>query len=48
MYDVFNIRTKFNIKLNSMEVWKADVLTPSHHFSGKNHNFNLHAKFILI
>ena len=33
--------TEFNI-------WFPDAIPASRHFSGKNHNFNTHAKFILI
>ena len=42
--------TEFNIRLNNhqKDVWKPDAMTASRHFSGKNHNFNAHAKFILI
>ena len=42
--------TEFNIRLNNhrKDVWKPDAIPASHHFSGKNHNFNTHAKFILI
>ena len=29
------------------DVWKPDAIPASCHFSGKNHNFNTHAKFIL-
>ena len=42
--------TKFNIRLNNhrKDVWKPDVIPASRHFSGINHKFNIHAKFILI
>ena len=42
--------TEFNIRLNNhrKDVWKPDAIPASHPFSGKNHNFNTHAKFILI
>ena len=42
--------TEFNIRLNNhrKDVWKPDAIPASHHFSGKNHNFNTQAKFILI
>ena len=42
--------TGFNIRLNKhrKDVWKPDAIPASRHFSGKNHNFNTHAKFILI
>ena len=41
--------TEFNIGLNNhrKDVWKPDVIPASCHFSGKSHNFNIHAKFIL-
>ena len=41
--------TEFNIRLNNhrKDVWKPDAIPASHHFSGKKHNFNKHAKFIL-
>ena len=41
--------TEFNIRLNShrKDKWKPDATSASHHFSGKNHNFNTQAKFIL-
>ena len=41
--------TEFNIRLNNHceDVWKPDVIPASCHFSGKNHNFNTHVKFIL-
>ena len=41
--------TEFNIRLNNhrKDVWKPDAIPASRHFSGKNHNFNTHAKFIL-
>ena len=39
--------TEFNIRLNNhrKDVWKPGA---NHHFSCKSHNFNTHAKFILI
>ena len=42
--------TEFNIRFNNhwKDVWKPDAIPASHHFSGKNHNFNSHAKFIMI
>ena len=42
--------TEFNIRLNNhqKDVWKPDAIPASRHFSGKNHNFNTHAKFLLI
>ena len=42
--------TEFNIRLNNhrKDVWKPNAIPASRHFSGKNHNFNTHAKFILI
>ena len=42
--------TEFNIRPNNhrKDVWKPDAIPASRHFSGKNHNFNTHAKFILI
>ena len=42
--------TEFNIRLNNhrKDVWKPDAIPASRHFSGKSHNFNTHAKFILI
>ena len=42
--------TEFNIRLNNhrKHAWKASILHASRHFSDKNHNFNTHAKFILI
>ena len=41
--------TEFNIRLNNhqKDVWKPDAIPASRHFSGKSHNFNTHAKFIL-
>ena len=38
--------TEFNN--HRKDVWKPDAIPASRHFSGKNHNFNTHAKFILI
>ena len=42
--------TEFNIRLNNhqKDAWKPDAIPASRHFSGKNHNFNTHVKFILI
>ena len=42
--------TEFDIRLNNhrKNVWKPDAIPISRHFSGKKHNFNAHAKFILI
>ena len=42
--------TELNIRLNNQEKdkWKPDAIPASIHFSGKNHNFNTHAKIILI
>ena len=42
--------TEFNIGLNNHEkdVWKPDAIPAIRHFSGKSHNFNTHAKLILI
>ena len=44
------VETEFNIRLNNhqKDVWQQDAIPASCHFSGKNHNFNMHAKFILI
>ena len=41
--------TEFNIRLDNhrKDVWKPDAIPASCHFSGKSHNFNTHAKFIL-
>ena len=43
-------KTEFNIRLNNhrKDEWKPDAITASRHFSGKSHNFNTHATFILI
>ena len=30
-----------------MDVWKPHAIPANRHFSGKSHNFNTHAKFIL-
>ena len=43
MQCVGKAETEFNIRLNNHRSFQA-----SRHFSGKNHNFNTHAKFILI
>ena len=42
--------SEFKIRLSNQrkDVWKPDAIPASRHFSGKNHNFNTHAKFILI
>ena len=42
--------TEFNTRLNNdrKDIWKPDAIPASRHFSGKNHNFNTRAKFILI
>ena len=37
-----------NLINHRKDVWKPDGIPATHHFSGKNHNFNTHAKFILI
>ena len=39
-----------NIRLNNhrKDVCKQDAISASRHFSGISHNFNTHAKFILI
>ena len=44
------VETEFNIRLNNYrkDVWKPDAIPTSHHLSDKNHNFKIHAKFILI
>ena len=49
-YNVGKAETEFNIRLNSnqKDVWKHDAIPASRRFSGKNHNLNTHAKFILI
>ena len=49
-YSKGKAETEFNISLNNhrKDVWKPDAIPASRHFSGKNHNFNTHAKFILI
>ena len=41
--------TEFNIRPNNhrKDVWKPDAIPASRHFSGKGHNFNKRAKFIL-
>ena len=41
--------TEFSIRLNNhrKDVWKPDAIPASCYFSGKNHNFNTHAKIIL-
>ena len=43
-------KTEFNIRLNNhqKDVCKPDAIPASRHFSCKKHNFNTHAKFILI
>ena len=42
--------TEFNIRINNCQkdMWKPDAIPASRYFSGKNCNFNTHAKFILI
>ena len=42
--------TEFNIRLNNhqKDVRKSNAVPTSRHFSGKNHNFHMPAKFILI
>ena len=42
--------TEFNIRLNNhrKDVWKPDTIPTSRLFSGKSHNFNIQARFILI
>ena len=42
--------TEFNIRLNNhrKDVWKPDAIPASRNFSDKSHDFNTHAKFILI
>ena len=47
---VGKIETEFNISLNNQrkDIWKPDAIPASCYFSGKNNNFNKHAKFILI
>ena len=42
--------TEFTIRLNNhqKDVWKPDAIPASRYFSGKNHNFNTNAQFILI
>ena len=47
---VGKVETVFNMRLNNhrKDVWKPDSMPASRHFSGKRHNFNTHAKFILI
>ena len=41
--------TESNIRLNNhqKDVWKPDAIPAIRHFSGKDHNFNTHARFIL-
>ena len=34
--------------ITSKRMYENQMLPASCHFSGKNHNFNMHAKFILI
>ena len=41
-------KQKLNSTLDRKDVWKPDPVPASRHFSGKNHNFNTHSKFILI
>ena len=42
--------TEFNIRLNyhRKDLWKPDAILASRHFSGKDHNFNIHEICILI
>ena len=42
--------TEFNIRLSNhrKDVRKPVTIPASRHFSGKSHNFNLHANFLLI
>ena len=48
MQYVGKTETEFNIRLtNRKDVWKPDAIVTNHHFSGKNYNFNTHAKFLL-
>ena len=48
MYDAIlgKAEIEFNIRLSNhrKDVWKPDAIPVSHNFSGKNHNFNIHAK----
>ena len=50
MQYVRKAETEFNIRLNNhlKNVWNTDAIRARRHFSGKIHNFNTHAKFILI
>ena len=50
MQCVGKAETEFNIRLNNhrKDVREPDAIPASRHFSGKSHNFNTHAKFILI
>ena len=56
MLEVPNVRylgkaeAEFNIRLNNhqKDVCKPDAIPASRYFSGKNHNFYSHTKFILI
>ena len=50
MQQFFFMSMSVNTRLNNhrKDVWKPDVIPASRHFSGKNHNFNTHAKFKLI
>ena len=50
MQYVGKAETEFNIRLNNhrKDVWKPNAITASRHYSGKNHNLNTHAKFILV
>ena len=41
-------KQKLNSALDGKDVQKPNAIPTSRHFSGKNHNFNTHAKFILI
>ena len=48
--NVGRAETEFRIRLNNnrKDAWKSHAIFTSRHFSDKNHNFNTHAKFILI
>ena len=50
LQQVGKAETEFNNKLNNhqKDVGKPDAIPGNRHFSGKNHNFITHAKFILI
>ena len=42
--------TEVNIRLDNhqKDLWRPDAISASRHFADKIHNFNTHAKFILI